>query len=36
VLADAGFVNVHVELAINGLVLYAAERVNEVRPTGNE
>ena len=25
-LADAGFVNVHVELAINGLTLYAGEK----------
>jgi cyclopropane fatty-acyl-phospholipid synthase-like methyltransferase len=32
VLADAGFVNVHVALAMHGLVLYAAERMNEVRP----
>jgi hypothetical protein len=25
-LADAGFANVHVELAMNGLMLYAGER----------
>ena len=27
-LADARFANVHVELAMNGLVLYAGERVS--------
>jgi cyclopropane fatty-acyl-phospholipid synthase-like methyltransferase len=29
-LTDAGFANVHVELATNGLVLYAGERVNGI------
>lgn len=30
-LVDAGFANVHVEIATNGLVLYAGERVNGMR-----